>query len=351
MNWVKKNIVFVVMGSLILVLLGVRFAIIQSRGGEIPVISEPNQKEFSKEKEEKKSEEYKKELENEKSGLRDKEKTGDEIINMSFAKLDKVDSSTLQKKVTVAKAITPQSFQTTTAPFRPIRTNSPEMANQSMPAQPQSSNKKDELINKYYPPITTTPIKTENTQKTTTSQAQNANDPFGTIKASETAPKDSKSKTTAPTAATLNYFKGEIYGNQEIEDQSSVKFRLTESIKINGTAISRNSILFGKAIVRGNRVILEVNYAKTPEGSYQISLSTFDNDYIEGIYFKAPADKQVEKTTTQAIDDIVSNATVGGKVISTLSKNAASAIGKNGIVKVSLQDGYVVYFNFKTKKE
>ncbi len=181
--------------------------------------------------------------------------------------------------------------------------------------------------------------------------AEKNSSPFGTIKSEKTKP------ATAPTANVKkekDLVRAEIYGSQKIANGGGVIFRNTEDIA-GEIKIPKNSLLYGKASYNGDRVKISVTRAKTAQGDEIIDLMCFDNDYIEGIYFKAPMDEAVDKTKDDAgldLSDQIKNSGLINKGINTVSsavKNTADAIKKDR--KLSVDDGYIVYLKINSKKK
>jgi hypothetical protein len=174
-----------------------------------------------------------------------------------------------------------------------------------------------------------------------------ATDPFGTVNntiSGKSAPIKSK-----------DMIRAEVYGDQKIPNGGGIIFRNTDEIIINDIKVPKNSILYGKASYSGDRVMISVTRAKTQAGDELLDLTCFDNDYIEGIFFKAPRDEAIDKTTDDANSNIAeqiqnSNLIVKGvKTIENAAKNTADAIKKDR--KLSLEDGYIVYLKIKIKKK
>lgn len=187
------------------------------------------------------------------------------------------------------------------------------------------------------------------TQEEPVQVAEQENNPFGTIKSE-------KSKTVTGHKKVKDMVRAEVYGNQKIPNGGGIIFRNTEDIFIGDLKIPKNSILHGKATYRGNdRVMINVTRAKTQQGDEIVDLTCFDNDYIEGIFFKAPVDEAVDKTKDDAGDDIgdqIKNSRLivkGVKTVEKVVKNTADAVKKDR--KLSVDDGYIVYLKINIKKK
>ena len=207
---------------------------------------------------------------------------------------------------------------------------------------PVNYNKKEkEDVQKIGNPKVSKEIKEDPTPETPTS------DPFGTVNntiSGKSTPIKSK-----------DMIRAEVYGDQKIPNGGGIIFRNTDEIIINDIKVPKNSILYGKASYNADRVMISVTRAKTQAGDELLDLTCFDNDYIEGIFFKAPRDEAIDKTTDDANSDIaeqLQNSKLivkGVKTVEKAVKNTADAIKKDR--KLSLEDGYIVYLKIKIKKK
>lgn len=212
--------------------------------------------------------------------------------------------------------------------------------------------------NNRYTPVTYTKKAKDEVQKIGTTKPSKeivietepemqANDPFGTVSNNPLVKqKQIKSK---------DMIRAEVYGDQKIPNGGGIIFRNTEEIIVGDIKIPKNSILYGKASYNADRVLIAVSRAKTQAGDELLDLTCFDNDYIEGIFFKAPRDEAVDKTKDDANEDIseqIKNSKLivkGVKTVEKAVKNTADAIKKDR--KLSLEDGYIVYLKINIKKK
>lgn len=168
--------------------------------------------------------------------------------------------------------------------------------------------------------------------------------PFGTITTASNEAKPSQKQVSDQ----VNFYTGEIYGDQKIEDGGLVLIRNTTAMQYQEYSIPRNSILYGQASFKGNRVHVRINRVKTPAGEYSVSLSVKDNDRIDGLYFKAPIDESMDKTKEGVNTPALPLPGTYGKIIS----STAQSVIQNGkeIMKKSsslnLEEGYKLYLLF-----
>ena len=162
--------------------------------------------------------------------------------------------------------------------------------------------------------------------------------PFGTI----TSENNQAQKQIANQS---NYYCAEIYGDQSIQDGGIVLIRNTAPMQYLNLSIPRNSILYGQASFRENRVFVSINRVKTPAGESSVAFSVKDNDRIEGLYFKAPIDEAVDKTKEGMNAPSISIPGAYGGVISSVTQSVFQG-GKNlmkGTSSLNLNEGYKVY--------
>ncbi len=166
--------------------------------------------------------------------------------------------------------------------------------------------------------------------------------PFGTITSGNNQPQ--KQTATQP-----NYYPAEIYGDQSIQDGGIVLIRNTAAMQYLNISIPRNSILYGQASFRGNRVFVSINRVKTPSGEFSVSLAVKDNDKIDGLYYKAPIDETVDKTKEGVNAPSIPIPGMYGAVINSVTQSVVSG-GKDLMKRTSslnLEEGYKVYINPK----
>jgi len=166
--------------------------------------------------------------------------------------------------------------------------------------------------------------------------------PFGTI----TSDNNQNQKQVANQP---NYYSAEIYGDQSIQDGGIVLIRNTAAMQYLNISIPRNSILYGQASFRGNRVFVSINRVKTPSGEFSVSLAVKDNDKIDGLYYKAPIDETVDNTKNNVNAPSIPIPGVYGAVINSVTQSVVSG-GKDLMKRTSslnLEEGYKVYINPK----
>jgi|ERR1035437_2120967 hypothetical protein len=202
--------------------------------------------------------------------------------------------------------------------------------------KPSSSDSKLNYHSAYFStnsevaPTTQESPKADNTTET--------NNPFGTI----TSDNNQNQKQNATQS---NYYSAEIYGDQTIQDGSVVLIRNTTAMQYLSISIPRNSILYGQASFRGNRVAVSINRVKTPSGEFTVSFGVKDNDKIDGLYYKAPIDETVDNTKNAMNAPSLPLPGVYGSVINSVTQSIVQG-GKDLMKRaasLNLEEGYKLY--------
>ena len=166
--------------------------------------------------------------------------------------------------------------------------------------------------------IEVVPVEQEKQKENSPSEVKN---PFGTITSDN-------NQTQKQTANQTNYYSAEIYGDQSIQDGGIVLIRNTAPMSYLNLSIPRNSILYGQASFRENRVFVSINRVKTSAGESSVAFTVKDNDRIEGLYYKAPIDEAVDKTKEGMNAPSISIPGAYGGVISSVTQSVFQG-GKN----------------------
>src|ERR1035437_8035095 len=183
--------------------------------------------------------------------------------------------------------------------------------------------------------IEVAPVAQETPKEDNSTQAKN---PFGTITSDNN--QNQKQNATQP-----SYYSAEIYGDQTIQDGSVVLIRNTTAMQYLSISIPRNSILYGQASFRGNRVAVSINRVKTPSGEFTVSFGVKDNDKIDGLYYKAPIDETVDNTKNAMNAPSLPLPGVYGSVINSVTQSIVQG-GKDLMKRaasLNLEEGYKLY--------
>jgi conjugative transposon TraM protein len=157
--------------------------------------------------------------------------------------------------------------------------------------------------------------------------------------------------------STANAITAVVHENQVLVNGSVVKFRLTADIMINGQLIPKDQFVFGAASLKGERLTIRINSLQYNASIFQVDLSVYDMDGMEGIYIpgaiardvgKATADRSVQSMGVTTIDDSWSSQAAGAGI------EAAKTLfsKKVKLIKVTVKAGYqVLLYDEKANKK
>jgi predicted DNA-binding helix-hairpin-helix protein len=80
--------------------------------------------------------------------------------------------------------------------------------------------------------------------------------------------------------------------------------RALEDIDYNGLNIHYNARLYGVASYKGGRFFIDINRVKTSEGEFSVNMKVYDNDGIEGLFYKSGIEKNLEDDKDNLVSDI-----------------------------------------------
>jgi conjugative transposon TraM protein len=88
-----------------------------------------------------------------------------------------------------------------------------------------------------------------------------------------------------------------VQENTTILNGASVKLRLLEDVYVNGTAIPAGNFLTGQAQLSNDRIIVEVTSILYNQYVFEVNLSAFDSDGMQGLYVPDAIDRDVLKAS------------------------------------------------------
>jgi conjugative transposon TraM protein len=144
-----------------------------------------------------------------------------------------------------------------------------------------------------------------------------------------------------------NAIRAVVHESQVVVNGSTVKFRLTQDISLNGTLIPKDNFIYGTAQLTGERLKVRIEHLRCEDNIYPLELIVFDLDGMEGIYIPGAISQQAVK---QSADRNLNSIGIGS-IDPSLGAQAASAaveVTKNilskkvKLINVSLQGGYQV---------
>ncbi len=146
-----------------------------------------------------------------------------------------------------------------------------------------------------------------------------------------------------------------IYRDQEVVSGSTVQLMLTCAISINRIHIPKNSFLFGRASLQGERLEVNIPSIRYKDKILPVRLSVYDLDGLKGIYIPGAinrdASKQGADRAIQSIGLSSLNPSVSAQAAAAGIETAKKFLSKKvKLVHVTLKAGYqVLLFDENTK--
>lgn len=155
------------------------------------------------------------------------------------------------------------------------------------------------------------------------------------------------------TATTIPAF---VSSEQEIVSGQLVRLELGRSVSVGGIQIPAGTLLYGKALMEGERLLLRIASIRYVHHLVQVSLSVYDLDGLEGIAIPGSISRDVVKETA---DNAIQSAGIPGAGLSLSTQAAAAGIGaakkllskKVKQVRVRLPVGYTVLLRDNNLKD
>lgn len=116
--------------------------------------------------------------------------------------------------------------------------------------------------------------------------------------------KNLSTQTNSQSVKGIKRYKAEIYGYHEIINNTAVQMRALEDIDYNGLNIHYNARLYGVASFKGGRFFIDINRVKTSQGEFSVNMKVYDNDGIEGLFYKSGIEKNLVDDKDNLVSDI-----------------------------------------------
>ncbi|SEP07035.1 conjugative transposon protein TraM [Flavobacterium sp. fv08] len=149
-----------------------------------------------------------------------------------------------------------------------------------------------------------------------------------------------------------NAISATIAESQVCVNGSTVKFRLSQEIELNGVRIPKNTFVYGIASLKGERLTVEINSIRFENSVFPVELLLYDMDGLEGIYIpgaisrdvaKASAERSIQPLGITSLDDSWGSQAAGAGI-----EAAKSLLTKKvKLVKVMVKSGYQVLLKDK----
>lgn len=152
-----------------------------------------------------------------------------------------------------------------------------------------------------------------------------------------------------------NAIKAEVYGNQTLVSGAVIKLALLQDISLSGVTIPRNTFVFGKCSLSGERLSVEINSIQLNSSIYPVALTVYDVDGLEGIYVPgAIARDAAKKSSNETLQDVQLNTLDPSLEVQAASAGIEAAKGmltkKTRLIQVTAKAGYKVFIVNKNVK-
>lgn len=147
-----------------------------------------------------------------------------------------------------------------------------------------------------------------------------------------------------------------VHENQVLVNSAVVKFRLVNSIYINGTLVPEGSFVYGIASTDGERLMIEINSIRSATNLFNVSLAVYDMDGLAGIHIPGSIQRDAAK---QSADNSLSLLEMPAADPSLKAKAASAGVGavknlvskKTKVVRVMVKAGYKVLLRNKNNEQ
>lgn len=153
-----------------------------------------------------------------------------------------------------------------------------------------------------------------------------------------------------------NAIQAVIHENQTIVTGSTLKLRLLNDIKVNGTVIPKDSFVFGIASLDGERLGVKISSIRYKKSIFPVELAVFDLDGLDGIRIPGAITRDVAKQSAdrslQAIGMTSLDPSIGAQAAGAGIEAVKSLVGKKvKLVKVMVKSGYSVLLRDEKQKQ
>lgn len=147
-----------------------------------------------------------------------------------------------------------------------------------------------------------------------------------------------------------------VHETQTLVSGATLKLRLEDDIYINGILVPKNNLLFGEAMLNGERLSIKINGIRYQNSLFPVGLSVYDMDGMEGIYVPGAITREVAKESAnrslQGIGLTTLDPSLGVQAASAGIDAAKGLIGKKAkLVKVTVKAGYRVLLRDEKQKQ
>jgi hypothetical protein len=143
-----------------------------------------------------------------------------------------------------------------------------------------------------------------------------------------------------------------VHGNQTLTDGAVVKLRLTAELPIGSVSIPRGSLVYGRATVSKDRLLIRIHSLRHHSALFPVHLEVYDLDGIAGIYIPGALERDVAKESADRSLGSLELATVDPSLkakVASASLGAAKNLLSRKVkrVRITVKAGYRVLLQDK----
>jgi hypothetical protein len=149
------------------------------------------------------------------------------------------------------------------------------------------------------------------------------------------------------TLAAGNAFPAVIPEAQVLVAGATIALRLLQEARIGGVQVPQDELLYGKAALSGDRLLVNINSIRVGQSVYPVALQVYDLDGLAGIHVPGAITRDVLKqsaaTGVSALGVVAADASLGAEAASAGIETARSLLSRKiALVRVTVPAGYRV---------
>jgi hypothetical protein len=149
------------------------------------------------------------------------------------------------------------------------------------------------------------------------------------------------------TLAMGNAFPAMIPEAQVLVAGATVALRLTQEARIGGVLVPRDELLYGKAALSGDRLLVNINSVRVGGSVYPVALQVYDLDGLAGIHVPGAITRDVLKQSAaegvSGLGVVAADPSLGAEAASAGIEAARSLLSRKiALVRVTVPEGYRV---------
>ncbi len=150
------------------------------------------------------------------------------------------------------------------------------------------------------------------------------------------------------TEAVGNAFQAMIPEQQVLVAGATVAMRLLQEARIGGVVVPREELLYGKAALSGDRLLVNINSVRVGQSVYPVALQVYDLDGLAGIHVPGAITRDVLKQSAaegvSGLGLVAADPSLGAQAATAGIEAARSLLSRKiALVRVSVPAGYRVF--------